>query len=226
MAKLTWDATGQRFYETGTDHGVLYVADSTDPKKPYPKGVVWNGLTAVSESPSGAESNPQYADNIKYVDIISAEEFKATIEAFTYPVEFEACDGTASPAEGVSFGQQRRKMFGFSYRTLIGNDTEGTEAGYKLHLLYGCQAAPSEKGYKTVNDSPEPIAFSWEVSTTPAPVSKEGYKPTASITINSTLVDPAKLASFEAILYGGDSTEAYLPLPDEVIKHFGDAVGV
>lgn len=213
MAKLVWDKTGERFYETGVDQGVLYLLGDGGT---YDTGVAWNGLVSVSESPSGAESNPQYADNIKYLNLISAEEFSATIEAFTYPAEFGECDGSAEPVAGVTIGQQNRKMFGLCYRTKIGNDTDGQDHGYKLHLIYGAQAAPSEKSYQTVNDSPEPITFSWEISTTPVNVT--GYKPTASIVIDSTKVDAGKLAELEKKLYGDDSAgTASLPLPDEVI---------
>lgn len=216
MPKLVWDKVGDRTYETGVDHGVLYRVNS---KGVYDKGYVWNGLVSVSESPSGAEANAQYADNIKYLNLISAEEFAATIEAFTYPVEFEECDGTAEIAKGVNIGQQPRKLFGLSYRTLIGNDLVGTEFGYKIHLIYGGLAAPTEKGYNTVNDSPEAIQFSWEVSTTPVQVT--GHKPTATVTIDSTKVDKLKLAALEEILYGGESAEPRLPLPDEVATLVG-----
>lgn len=213
MAKLVWDRTGERFYETGVDQGVLYLLGEGGT---YDTGVPWNGLVSVSESPSGAESNPQYADNIKYLNLISAEEFSATVEAFTYPAEFGECDGSAEPTPGVSIGQQARKMFGMCYRTKIGNDTDGQDHGYKLHLIYGAQAAPSEKSYQTVNDSPEPITFSWEITTTPVNVT--GYKPTSSLVIDSTKVDPTKLAELEKKLYGDDSAgTAMLPLPDEVI---------
>lgn len=213
MPMLTWDQTGERTYETGVDHGVLYVYD-TDQNK-YGDGVAWNGLTAVTESPSGAESNPQYADNIKYLDLISTEEFGATIEAFTYPDEFMECDGSAELATGAVIGQQSRKMFGFSYRTILGNDVENNDHGYKLHIVYGCRAAPSEKGYTTVSDSPEAITFSWEITTTPVNVT--GFKPTACITIDSTKATSTGLAALEAALYG-DAEEgvARLPLPDEV----------
>lgn len=211
MSKLTWDETGKRTYETGVNQAVLYPI-STDGI--YPKGVAWNGLTTVTESPSGAEASPIYADNMKYLNLMSAEEFGATVEAYTYPEEFETCDGSAEIADGVSIGQQSRKTFGLSYKTLIGNDTDGTDHGYKLHLIYGALAAPSEKGYQTVNDSPEAITFSWELSTTP--VSVTGFKPTASLTIDSTKIDASKLAALEAILYGSESEEARLPLPDEV----------
>ena len=210
MSKLVWDKTGERLYETGVRNGVLYIP--TDGV--YSKGVAWNGLTAVTESPSGAEATPLYADDIKYLNLMSAEEFGATIEAYTYPEEFAECDGSASLADGVYIGQQVRKTFGLSYRTVVGNDTEGADYGYKLHLIYGALAAPSEKAYATINDSPEAITFSWEVTTTP--VSVNGFKPTASITIDSTKADAAKLAALEAILYGSDSEEARLPLPDEI----------
>lgn len=210
MSKLTWDASGERLYETGVKQGVLYVMDSNV----YGTGVAWNGLTAITESPSGAESTPLYADDIKYLDLRSTEEFGATIEAYTYPDEFAACDGSASLADGVSIGQQARKMFGLCYRTTVGNDTDGTDHGYKLHLIYGATASPSEKAYETINDSPEAITFSWEITTTP--VSVTGFKPTASITIDSTKADPTCLAALEEKLYGGASTEPTLPLPDEV----------
>ena len=214
MARLEWDKTGERVYESGVDHGVLYVMDATGT---YGTGVVWNGLTAVTESPSGAEPNPQYADNIKYLNLISAEEFGATIEAFTYPKEFEQCDGTASLAPGITIGQQARKTFGFSYRTKVGNDVEGQDAGYKLHLVYGALAAPSERAFSSINDSPEAITFSWEITTTAVAV--EGHKPTAILTIDSTLVDEADLTALEDLLYGpvtGTGTPK-LPLPAEVM---------
>lgn len=216
MPKITWDDTGKRLYETGVDRGVLYPIQEGGQ---YTKGVPWNGLTAVTESPSGAESTAIYADNIKYLNLQSAEEFGATIEAYTYPDEFAECDGSAPIAAnvtGVIVGQQSRKMFGLSYRTLIGNDVDGGAHGYKLHLIYGCLASPSEKAYSTVNDSPEAITFSWEVSTTP--VNVPGLKPTASITIDSTKVDPTKLEALEKILYGDEMTEPKLPLPEEVIS--------
>ena len=221
MAKLVWDQTGSRFYETGTDHGVLYpMLDTvTDPTKPYGPGVAWNGLTAVNESPSGAEPTALWADNIKYLNLMSAEEFAATIEAYTYPEEFEACDGSRSIATGASIGQQPRKMFGFAYRTLIGNDQKSNDYGYKLHLIYGCLASPSAKNYQTVNDSPEAITFSWEVSTTPVDVT--GFKPTATLVIDSTKTDHTKLTALEDILYGTDSVEPRLPLPDEVVTKLG-----
>ena len=210
MAKIEWDKTGERFYETGVKNGVLYVqVDGT-----YPKGVAWNGLTAVTESPSGAEATPLYADDIKYLNLLSTEEFGATIEAYTYPDEFAECDGFASLATGVMIGQQPRKAFGLCYRTAIGNDTEGNDHGYKLHIIYGALAAPSEKAYATINDSPEAITFSWEVTTTPVNVT--GAKPTASITIDSTKATPEKLTALEKILYGDAEVEARLPLPDEI----------
>lgn len=225
MVAITWDQVGARVYETGVDHGVLYIPDNTGA---YASGVAWNGLTTVTESPSGAESSKQYADNIVYLNLVSAEEFGATIEAFTYPPEFGKFDGSAEPQAGVYLGQQTRKSFGLSYRTLLGNDLEGTDYGYKLHLIYGAQAAPSEKAYATVNDTPEAITFSWEITTTPAAVGTIGgvsYKPTASITIDSTKVDAADLAALEAMLYGGASTTPRLPLPGEVISVFAPPVG-
>jgi len=215
MVPLTWDQIGERLYETGVDHGVLYLPDVAGV---YNTGFAWNGLTTVTETPSGAEASPQYADNIKYLNLISAEEFGCTIEAFTYPEEFAECDGTALPEPGVAVGQQGRKIFGLSFRTRVGNDVEGTEFGYKLHLVYGCQAAPSEKAYATINDSPEALAFSWEVTTTPVPVTD--YKPTSLIVIDSTVVDPADLASLEALLYGQAAVEPALPTPDAVITLF------
>ena len=213
MAKIVWDQTGERLYETGVKNGVLYVQEAGA----YPKGVAWNGLTAVTESPSGAEATPLYADDIKYLNLISTEEFGATIEAYTYPDEFAACDGSAALVDGVMIGQQARKTFGLCYRTTIGNDTNGNDYGYKLHIIYGALAAPSEKAYATINDSPEAITFSWEVTTTPVNVT--GAKPTASITIDSTKADPTKLAALEDILYGKDGepgNEPRLPLPDEI----------
>ena len=215
MAPLTWDQVGERLYETGVDHGVLYIPDDAGV---YNKGYAWNGLTTVTESPSGAEPSAQYADNIKYLNLISAEEFGATIEAFTYPEEFGQCDGSYAPSPGVVVGQQGRKMFGLSFRTRVGNDVDGTEHGYKLHLVYGCQAAPSEKAYATINDSPEAIAFSWEVTTTPVPVTD--HKPTSLIVVDSTLVDAADLTALENLLYGAASVEAALPTPDAVIALF------
>jgi hypothetical protein len=215
MAPLTWDQVGERLYETGVDHGVLYLPDQTGV---YNTGVAWNGLTTVTESPSGATPNAQYADNIKYLNLISAEEFGGTIEAFTYPDEFSECDGTALPSPGVAVGQQGRKTFGLSYRSLVGNDIDGTEHGYKLHLVYGCQAAPSDKAYATINDSPAAIAFSWDITTTPVPVT--GYKPTSLIVVDSTVVDPADLLALENLLYGQAATPAALPTPDAVLALF------
>lgn len=212
MSKLIWDATGERLYETGVRQGVLYPMEGGV----YPKGVAWNGLTAVTESPSGAEATPLYADDIKYLNLISAEEFGATIEAYTYPDEFSECNGEKELAPGITIGQQPRKTFGMSYRTVLGNDVENENYGYKLHLIYGAVAAPSEKAYATINDSPEAITFSWEVTTTP--VSVKDAKPTASLTIDSTKIDPDKLAALEAILYGSDDEDARLPLPDEIAE--------
>lgn len=220
MPKLTWDNTGERIFETGIKQGVLYPIQS-DGK--YTKGVAWNGLTAVTERPSGAEATALYADDIKYLNLLSNEEFGATIEAYTYPDEFAECDGSAELAKGVMIGQQKRKIFGLCYRTTIGNDVDGNDYGYKLHLVYGCMAAPSEKGYSTINDNPDAITFSWEVSTTP--VNVEGFKPTSQITIDSTKADPEKLAALEAILYGSAETEAKLPLPDEVATTMAAAAG-
>lgn len=221
MAKIVWDQTGERLYETGVDHGVLYPIQEGNL---YNKGVAWNGLTGVTESPSGAEATDQYADNIKYLSMRSAETFGATIEAYTYPDEFGECDGSAEIATGVQIGQQSRKMFGLCYRTVLGNDTNGNDHGYKLHLIYGATASPSEKGYATINDSPEAITFSWEVTTTPVNVT--GFKPTACITIDSTKANKTDLASLEEILYGKDPSgpeaqdgvEPRLPLPDEVAE--------
>ena len=214
MAVLTWDNVGERLFETGVDRGVLYIPTNGV----YDTGYAWNGLTAVTESPSGAEATAQYADNIKYLNLISAEDFGGTIEAFTYPTAFAQCDGTAYPQTGVSVGQQARKSFGFSFRTRLGNDTNGTDNGYKIHLVYGALAAPSEKAYNTINDSPEAMTFSWEFTTTPVPVS--GLKPTAIMTIDSTKVGAAALTSLENALYGTAGTNARLPLPDEVISFF------
>ena len=211
MAKIVWDETGKKLYETGVRNGVLYPQNS---QGQYLKGVAWNGLISVSESPSGAEPTPIYANDTKYLTLMSAEEFGATIEAYTYPDEFAACDGTAELVAGVSIGQQSRTPFGLAYRTTIGNDTDGMEHGYKLHLIYGALASPSEKSYQTINDSPEAITFSWELTTTPVAVA--GKKPTASLTIDSTKVDSDKLKALEDILFGTKDKEACLPLPDEV----------
>ena len=213
MAKLVWDKTGDRLYETGVKNGVLYIPTAGV----YSKGVAWNGLTAVTESPSGAEATALYADDTKYLSLMSAEEFGVTIEAYTYPDEFAACDGSAELADGVMIGQQKRSTFGLCYKTTIGNDTEGNDHGYKLHIIYGAQAKPSERAYATINDSPEAITFSWEITTTPVNVT--GAKPTASLVIDSTKADPSKLAALEDILYGKDGepgNEARLPLPDEI----------
>lgn len=211
MAKLVWDATGERKYETGVRNGVLYVMDESGT---YPKGVAWNGLTAVTESPSGAEATALYADDVKYLNLISAEEFGATVEAYTYPDEFAQCNGEASLVNGVTIGQQPRKTFGMAYRTVLGNDVENESYGYKLHLIYGAVASPSEKAYATINDSPEAITFSWELKTTPVVVN--GFKPTASLTIDSTKANAEKLAALEDILFGSESGEARLPLPNEI----------
>lgn len=216
MARLEWDKTGEHLYETGVDHGVLYFPDQTGA---YKNGVAWNGLISVSESPSGAEATGQYADNIKYLNLISAEEFGATVEAYTYPEEFEACNGNKELVDntGVYVGQQSRSVFGFCYRTMIGNDTDGQDHGYKLHLVYGCQVSPSEKAYQTINDSPEALTFSWELSTTPINVT--GKKPTALLVIDSTKIDSTKLTRIEAKLYGDEtSTGAVLPTPDEIAE--------
>lgn len=214
MAALTWDAVGERLYETGVDRGVLYPYDTT--QKKYGTGVAWNGMTGVTESPSGAEATALYANNNKYLSLYSAEEFGCTIEAYTYPDEFAACDGSATLVSGVTIAQQPRKMFGFSYRTLIGNDTDGNEFGYKIHLVYGCMASPSEQSNATVNDSPEAKTMSWEVTTTP--VSVNGFKPTAHLVIDSTTADAEKLTALEKILYGSAEPDGdpRLPLPDEV----------
>lgn len=219
MAALTWDKTGERLYETGVDHGVLYLRNATGE---YDSGFAWNGLTAVTESPSGAEATPIYADNIKYLSLTSAEEFGATIEAFTYPEEFAECDGTAIVSPGITVGQQGRKTFGLSYRTLVGNDIDGSDHGYKLHLVYGAIAAPSEKAYATVNDSPEAITFSWEVTTSPVEI--PGMKPSAQLTIDSTKVDAAPLKLLEDLLYGDATDPARLPLPEEVFALFAAPV--
>lgn len=224
MSKLQWDKVGERFYETGVDRGVLFPMD----KGTYPKGVAWSGLTAINENPSGGEANPFYADNIKYLNIMAAEDFGFNIEAYTYPDEWEACDGSIELAPGVTAGQQTRKVFGLAYRTLIGNDTEGQDHGYKLHLVYGAQASPSQRNHGTVNESPEPTAMSWDATTTPVEI--PGSKPAAHLVINSTKTTPEKLAALEEILYGKDATTegandgvvARLPMPAEVIKLLQD----
>lgn len=212
MAKIVWDETGSRLYETGIHQTALYVQGSNGT---YPLGVAWNGVTGITEKPSGAEATPFYADNIKYLNLMSNEEFGATIEAYTYPDEFAVCDGSNEPTPGLVIGQQTRKPFGLCYKTILGNDTENNEYGYKLHLIYGALASPSEKSYATINDTPEAISFSWEVTTTP--VSVTGLKPTASVVIDSTKVDSTKLAALEVILYGAAATPARLPLPDEIV---------
>ena len=211
MAKLVWDEVGSRFFETGVKNGVLFVQND---EGGYNTGVVWNGLTAVTESPSGAEETPLYADDIKYVVFYSNEEFKATVEAYTYPEEFEQCDGSASLGKGISVGQQARRSFGLVYKTAIGNDVQGQDFGYKIHIIYGCKAAPSEKAFATVNDSPEAVTFSWEIST--VPVNVEGLKPTATVVIDSTKCDAEHLAAIEAKLFGTETEESTLLLPDEI----------
>lgn len=226
MSKLIWDQTGERFYETGVEQGVLYPQGLGGT---YPTGVAWNGLTAVTESPSGAEATPIYADNIKYLNLSSVEEFGATIEAYTYPDEFAQCDGSAEIASGVMIGQQARKHFGLSYKTIFGNDLEGNDYGYKLHLVYGALAAPADKGYATINETPDAITLSWEITTTPVPV--PGFKPTASLVIDSTKIDAEKLKALEDILYGTnadttaeppvEASEPRLPLPEEIIALVG-----
>lgn len=218
MTQLVWDAVGERLYETGVKKGVLY---PQAPGGTYPLGIAWNGLASISESPSGAEASPIYADDTKYLNLVSAEEFGATIEAYTYPEEFGVCDGSAEIATGVLIGQQARTPFGLAYRTALGNDTEGESYGYKLHLIYGALAAPSEKGYQTINDSPEAITFSWEVSTTPVAVTD--FRPTASLVIDSTKVDKDTLAALEDILYGTEAADPSLPLPDEIAEMFAVA---
>lgn len=227
MSKIVWDANGERFYETGVDRGVLYPYKNGA----YAKGVAWNGLTAVTESPEGAEPNPIYADNIKYLNLMSVEDFKCTIEAYTYPEEFGECDGSAAIATGVTIGQQKRIPFAFTYRTKLGNDTDGSDYGYKLHIVYGCMAAPTEKGYATVNDSPEAITFSWEVTTTPVEWPGD-YKPSAHIEIDSTKADSASLTALENWLYGTDSgqgqtgSEPALALPSKILEIFASTATV
>lgn len=219
MPKIVWDKTGEHFYETGLDHGVFYSVNKETGA--YENGVAWNGLTSVSETPSGAEANPQFADNIKYLNLFSAEEFGATIEAFTYPDKFAECDGSAEIATGVRIGQQPRKPFGLCYRTKIGNDTVGQDYGYKLHMIYNAMASPSERGYTPINDSPEAIAMSWELTTTP--VNVDDFNPTALLTVDSTKTDPAKLKALEDILYGTDENAPRMPLPDEIKAIVGAA---
>lgn len=218
MSKLAWDEIGSRYFETGVKKGVLYPAVNGT----YPKGVAWNGLTAVNENPSGAEASPLYADNIKYLNLYSTEEYGATIEAYTYPDEFAQCDGSAEIATGVVIGQQKRKPFGFSYVTLLGNDTDGVDMGYKIHLVYGAMASPTDKSYSTINDSPDAVTFSWEVSTTPVEV--PGFKPTASVTIDSTKAKASELEALKDILYGTESKDPRLPLPTELLTIFSTSV--
>ena len=213
MAKLVFDAVGSRFFETGVKNGVLFVQGENGE---YENGVVWNGLTAVTESPSGAEATPLYADDMKYVVLYSTEEFGATIEAYTYPEEFEQCDGSAQLGAGITIGQQQRKSFGLVYKTVIGNDVQGQDLGYKIHIIYGAKAAPSEKAFATINDSPEAVTFSWEVSTVPVPV--EGHRPTSTLVIDSTKVDAEKLAAIEDKLFGSETEESTLPLPNEIAQ--------
>ena len=219
MAVITWDETGKRFYETGVDHGVLYPI-SEDGK--YTPGVAWNGLTALTETPEGAEIEDLYADNIKYLSLLSAETFGGTIEAYTYPDEFMECDGSKELAAGVVAYQQTRKTFGLCYRTVLGNDVDGNDKGYKLHLIYGCKASVSERAYSTINDSPEAITFSWEFKSTPVTVSREGFKPTSCIIIDSTKVAKEKMTLLEKKLYGDVSIEPELPLPDEILSIIGE----
>lgn len=218
MAVITWDETGKRFYETGVDHGVLYPISESGK---YTPGVAWNGLTALTETPEGAEIEDLYADNIKYLSLLSAETFGGTIEAYTYPDEFMQCDGSKELAAGVVAYQQTRKTFGLCYRTVLGNDVDGNDKGYKLHLIYGCKASVSERAYSTINDSSEAITFSWEFKSTPVTIAKEGFKPTSCIIIDSTKVAKEKMTLLENKLYGDVSTEPELPLPDEVLTIIG-----
>jgi hypothetical protein len=218
MARLIWDEVGQRFFETGVKNGVLYVQDNDGS---YKNGVVWNGLTAVTESPSGAEETPLYADDVKYLTLRSAEEFGATVEAYTYPEEFEQCDGSASIADGVTIGQQARRAFGLCYRTSVGNDIQGQNFSYKLHLIYGCTVAPSEKSYSTINDNPEAITFSWELSTVPVPV--DGFSPTASLVIDASKVDEGKMQQLENALFGDAENEATLLLRNQIMELLNQA---
>lgn len=215
MAVISWDNVGEKIWETGVDHGVIYTPTAHGV---YGGGVPWNGLTSVNEKPTGAEANDQYADNIKYLTLYSAEDFEATIEAFTYPDEFAECDGVKFVAEGVGINQQARKPFGFSYRTLMGNDVKNQDFGYKIHIVYGCMVTPSEKNYETINDSPEAITFSWDLTTIPVPV--PGMKPTAHISINSTTADAARIKDLEKILYGTEDQEPRLPTPEEIMAIF------
>lgn len=217
MSKLVWDKVGERYYETGVDRGVLFPMGKGGK---YDAGVAWSGLTAINENPSGGEANPFYVDNIKYLNIMGTEDFGFGIEAYTYPDEWEACDGSAEIAPGVTAGQQTRKVFGLSYRTLIGNDTEGTDHGYKIHLVYGAQASPSQRNRNSVNESPEPTAMSWDATTTPVDI--PGFKPAAHLTISSTKTSPEKMAALEAILYGSESAEPHLPMPDELVELMKD----
>ena len=218
MSKLVWDALGERYYETGVSKGVLYVVDDAGA---YGDGVSWSGLTNVTQTPSGAEATALYADNIKYLNLMSEEDFSAKIEAYYYPDEFEECDGSKELVPGVSAGQQPRKSFGFSYQTIIGNDTKRNAYGYKIHLIYGCTAKPSERSNATVNESPEAVTLSWELSTVAAEIAMDGFKPSAKITIDSTKVDPAKLKKLEDLLYGTAAAEASLPTPDAVAALIG-----
>ena len=218
MPRVIWDNVGDRLYETGVDRGVLYVQT----EGAYPKGVAWNGLSKVSESPSGAEATPLYANNRKYLSLYSAEDFAGTIEAYTYPDEFAECDGSAELVKGVSLGQQGRKPFGFAYRTIVGNDTQLNKYGYKIHLVYGAIASPSEKEHSTINDSPEAMTMAWDFTTTP--VSVTDFEPTAHVIIDSTKIDAEKLKALEDVLYGTESAEAKLPLPDEIAKLVGQEV--
>jgi hypothetical protein len=222
MAKIVWDVSGERNYETGVDHGVLYpVSTQQGQEGTYPSGVAWNGLTTVTESPSGADATPLYADNIKYLNLIAAEQFGGTIEAYTYPDEFGECDGSVQPTPGLMLGQQARKAFGLAYRTIMGNDVDGQDHGYKLHLIYGALAAPSQKAYASINDKPDAIAFSWAITTTPVAVT--GHRATAILTIDSTMVNSTKLATLEDILFGTAQVDPRLPLPDEVISILQEA---
>lgn len=215
--KIVWDAVGSRYFETGVDRGVLYVMGA---ENTYGAGVPWNGLTGVTESPSGAEATPMYADNIKYLNLLSNEDYACTINAYTYPDEFGVCDGSAEIAKGVYAGQQTRKTFGFCYRSKIGNDVDGADHGYKLHIVYNCLAAPSEKSHNTVNESPEAVEFSWSISTTPIEI--PGFKPTAHLTLDSTKIAKEKLDALETMLYGSESTDPKLPTPEEIVQLFAD----